>query len=142
MGARVEPAEVLGPARPGRSCVMITDTLPCPGAYRLLEGADIAFLEGMFLERDWEAIEGRAHLTIRAAARIASKQGVLRVILTHLSPRYRADQIEELQAEARRLQCGQCEVVGDLDMGHPEPNLSLPVHRDNAVQRAFNDIVQ
>ena len=94
-------SSIVGPPRRGRICAFVTDTLPSPGVYRLLSGADIAFLEGMFLERDRAASAERAHLTIRAAARIARREKVQRVVLTHLSPRYRADEIEILEAEAR-----------------------------------------
>jgi len=100
-GRSIAPGEVLGPPRPGRVCAMITDTLPCPGAYRLLEGAHIAFLEGMFLESDRDAVEGRTHLTIGKAARMAAAQGVGRTVLTHLSPRYRDEDLPMLEREAR-----------------------------------------
>ena len=102
-GRTIEPQEVVGPPRRGRVCAMITDTLPCPGAYRLLEDADIAFLEGMFMERDREAAGGRTHLTIGKAARMAAEQRVLRTVLTHLSPRYTTDDLDLLEGEARAI---------------------------------------
>jgi ribonuclease Z len=100
-GRQIAASSIVGPPRRGRICAVVTDTLPSPGVYRLLSGADIAFLEGMFLERDRAASAERAHLTIRAAARIARREKVQRVVLTHLSPRYRTDELELLESEAR-----------------------------------------
>jgi len=100
-GRTIAPERIVGPPRPGRVCAFVTDTLPAPGVHRLLEGADIAFLEGMFLEQDMEAAGTRAHLSVRAAAKIAKARGVRRTVLMHLSPRYQAVELERLEAEAR-----------------------------------------
>ena len=100
-GSAVEPSDVLGPPRRGRVCVLATDTVPSKNVYRLADSADLAFLEGMFLERDFDKSEDKAHMTVAKAARIGREKGARRTILVHLSPRYTRDDLPELDAEAR-----------------------------------------
>jgi ribonuclease Z len=100
-GRSVEPSEVLGPARRGRVCVLATDTIPTKNVYRLADGADLAFLEGMFLERDFDKSDDKAHMTVAKAARIGREKGALRTVLVHLSPRYSREDLPALEAEAR-----------------------------------------
>ena len=100
-GRVVEPAAVLGPPRRGRACVLVTDTVATKNVYRLVDGADAAFLEGMFLERDFDRSDDKAHMTVAKAARIGREKGALRTVLVHLSPRYTRDDLADLEAEAR-----------------------------------------
>ena len=100
-GRDVTPEEVLGPPRRGRRCALVTDTVPCKNAYRLVTGADIAFIEGMFREDDLEKAADKAHMTVRKAARIGRAQGALRTVIVHLSPRYRNEDLADLHDEAR-----------------------------------------
>jgi ribonuclease Z len=100
-GREVRPAEVLGPARRGRSCALVTDTVPTKNVYRLAGDVDVAFLEGMFLERDFDQTDDKAHMTAAKAARIGRDAGARRTVLVHLSPRYTRDDLAALGAEAR-----------------------------------------
>lgn len=97
----IQPDQVLGPARRGRVCCLVTDTIACKNAYRLAKDADIAFLEGMFLEEDLEKVEDKAHMTVRKAASIGKKQGALKTVIVHLSPRYRPEDLPRMTEEAR-----------------------------------------
>jgi len=67
----------------------------------LCQDADIAFVEGMFLPEDAEHAEAKGHLTVVDAARIASRAGVNRAVLVHISPRYNIDELGHLTAEAK-----------------------------------------
>lgn len=87
-GRVVAPEEVLGPARRGRHVAFCTDTAPCRGLYRLLDQADIAFLEGMFLPEHEEEARQKKHLLVSEAARISLRAGAAKTVLVHLSPRY------------------------------------------------------
>lgn len=101
-GRKVRPEQVLGPPRRGRRLVFATDTAPTPALSSLLQDADLAFLEGMFLAEHAEEAAAKKHLTVEQAASLAARAGVARLVLTHLSPRYEASQLAELQAEASR----------------------------------------
>jgi ribonuclease Z len=101
-GKTVSPEQVLGPSRRGRSMVFATDTKPCVGVERLLKGADIGFVEGMFAnEHEAEAL-AKKHMTAAQAAKIASRVGnVGQLLLVHISPRYSLKDESILEAEAR-----------------------------------------
>lgn len=99
-GRRVEPAEVLGPPRPGRRIVYSGDTRPCAGTRRHAQGADLLIHEATFAQDEADRARQTGHTTAAAAARLAAAAGVRRLILTHLSPRY-ADDPRVLEREAR-----------------------------------------
>lgn len=99
-GATVSPAEVTGPARPGRSVVLSGDTAPSPAVAEAARGADLLVHEATFLERDRALAETSGHSTAAGAARLARDAGVAMLALTHRSTRYRAD---EVAREARAV---------------------------------------
>ncbi len=90
-GVTISPHEVLGPERPGRKVCYAVDTRPNKVLYRLCEGADLAFLDGMFLPEHREEAEAKGHMTADDAARVASRAGAQRAVLVHFSPRYTED---------------------------------------------------
>ncbi len=101
-GTLVRPEQVLSDSRPGRSIVFAVDTRPCKGLYRLLNHADLAFMDGMFHPRHRDEAETKGHMTTEDAARVASRSGVRRAVLVHISPRYRGEEIQELAETASR----------------------------------------
>jgi ribonuclease Z len=100
-GREIKPQQVLGKPRRGRHVAYVVDTRPAKGIYRLCQDADIAFVEGMFLPEDGEHADAKGHLTVVDAARIASRAGVQRAVLVHLSPRYDYGDLHLLAAAAR-----------------------------------------
>ena len=100
---RVRPEEVVGPPRRGRRFAYVVDTRPCETALELLEGCDLAIVEGMF--RSCHAAEAaqKMHMTVTEAAALAARAGVTKTLLTHISPRYDNREIRELEAEARAV---------------------------------------
>jgi len=102
-GALVRPEQVLGERRRGRHVAFCTDTSPCENLGRLLEGVDIAFLEAMFLPEHAEEARQKQHLCVSDAARIAHQAGAQQTILTHLSPRYDASQINTFTSLAHEV---------------------------------------
>ncbi len=101
-GQSVRPEQVLGPARRGLRAAFITDTAPCPGLESLLQDADIAFLEGMFLSEHAQEGAKKKHLTVEQAAATATRTGVEEVVLVHLSPRYVEGDLPRVAEEAAR----------------------------------------
>jgi ribonuclease Z len=87
-GRRVEPEDVIGPARPGRKIVYTGDTRPFPSLVQFAREADLLIHECTFdddlVER---AVEDR-HSTPTQAAETARDAEVDQLILTHISARY------------------------------------------------------
>jgi ribonuclease Z len=100
-GREVGPEQVLGGPRRGRHVAYVVDTRPAKGIYRLCRGADLAFVEGMFLPEDAGLADTRGHLTVADAARIAARAGVRRLVLVHISPRYDDEELHLLAAAAQ-----------------------------------------
>jgi ribonuclease Z len=86
-GRRVEPAEVLGPARAGVKLAFVTDTRPTAALPAFVGSAQLLVCEGMYgAEEDLpKALENR-HMLFREAATIARDGRVAALWLTHFSP--------------------------------------------------------
>ena len=54
----------------------------------------------MFLPEHQSEAKQKGHMTVDDAARVASRAGVQRLVLTHLSPRYREEDVKNLHAAA------------------------------------------
>ena len=96
-GTRITPDQVLGKARHGRHICYAVDTQPNKALYRLCKDTDMAFLDGMFLPEHSEEAKARGHMTVDDAARVASRAGVLKTVLVHISPRYQGADMEDLE---------------------------------------------
>lgn len=99
-GRRVSPAEMVGPSRPGRKVLYPGDTRPAPSVREAAAGADLLIHEATFGHDEQERAVKTGHSTAREAAELARDAGVLRLVLTHFSPRY-ADDPRALEREAR-----------------------------------------
>jgi ribonuclease Z len=80
----------------------VTDTAPCPGMEALMAGADLAFVEGMFLSEHAEEGVQKKHLTVEQAAQAAKSAGAREMVLVHLSPRYVEGDLQRVAEEAGR----------------------------------------
>ncbi|MEM1042239.1 MAG: ribonuclease Z [Bacteroidota bacterium] len=100
-GRTVEPAEVVGPERPGAVFAYVLDTAPCPGGRALADGADLLLHEATFTEAHAERAAETGHSTARQAAEVARDAGAKRLLLTHFSARYETS--DALVAEARAV---------------------------------------
>lgn len=113
-GRVVQPAQVLGSARPGRAICYAVDTAVTKSLYGLCRDVDMSFLDGMFHPRDQEEADRKAHMSVDDAARIAKRAGVRRAVLVHLSPRYRDEDLPGLEAAAKQRFDG-AEIGRDLN---------------------------
>ena len=84
---------------PGKKVSYIADTLPCEGANKLAENADLLISEGTHLDEIKEKTEKYMHLTVKQAALIASENNAKKLVVTHLSPRYKSS--ADIITEAR-----------------------------------------
>lgn len=101
-GRRVEPEELVGRPRRGRTVVYTGDTRPSLTVVEVGRGADLLVHDSTFGEDERERAVETGHSTAAQAAEIAREAGVRRLVLTHISPRYARD-APELLAEAKAV---------------------------------------
>jgi len=98
-GRVVKPEQVLGASRPGRKIVYSGDTRPVKSLLRLAEGADLLIHEATFDDELMDKALEDGHSTPSQAAETAKRAKVKRLILTHLSSRYKNAQLLLEQAK-------------------------------------------
>ena len=99
-GRTIDPEDVLGPPSGGRKLVVIGDTETTDGLSKYVADADMLVIEATFLDRDASTARDYGHLTAAEAASFAAANNVKQLVLTHLSGRYRD---EEILAEAAKI---------------------------------------
>jgi ribonuclease Z len=87
-GRTISPADVLGPARPGRKIVLATDSAPAASVLDAARAADVLVHEATFCEEELERARETLHSTAAQAAEVARAADVKLLALTHLSSRY------------------------------------------------------
>jgi ribonuclease Z len=98
-GRVIEPEMVLGDPRPGVRLAYVGDTGDGNGLVEHVRGADTLVIEATYLDEERDMARQFAHLTARQAAELAKKAQVKKLILTHISRRYRdKDVLQEAQA--------------------------------------------
>ncbi len=98
-GSVVTPDMVTGEFRPGTRLAAIGDLGETDSLVDLLNGVDGLVIESTYLEEEREMARQFAHLTARQAAEFARQIGAGKLMLTHLSRRYRD---KDVLAEARQ----------------------------------------
>jgi ribonuclease Z len=101
-GRVIDPSTLVGPVRSGRKVVIAGDTRPCAATIEAAANADLLVHESTFGHEEAARARETGHSTAREAAEVASRAGVLRLVLTHFSARYSRD-TGELEAEARSV---------------------------------------
>jgi ribonuclease Z len=101
-GRIVNPEDLVGAPRRGRTVVYSGDTRPSLALLEAARGADLLIHEATFGGDEAERAVETGHSTASEAARVALEAGVRRLVLTHISPRYTRD-APELLAEARAV---------------------------------------
>ena len=100
---------------PGQKIAYVTDAADTAAnrdaIVKLVQNADMLFIEAAFAEADVSLAAQRAHLTTTAAGRIAREAGVRRVEPFHFSPRYAGEEermLSEVMAAfaGRSSECG------------------------------------
>jgi len=98
-GKRVSPEDVLGPLTKGAKLVVVGDTGRTDNLLEVARDADALVIEATYLEEEADMARQFSHMTARQAAELAVKAGVKKLIITHISRRYREkDVIREAQA--------------------------------------------
>lgn len=98
-GRTVKPDDVLGSWQSGTKLVVVGDTGRTDNILEHCRGADALVIESTYLNSEAEMAQQFSHLTAQKAAELAKEAGVKKLILTHLSRRYRErDVLAEAQA--------------------------------------------
>ncbi len=98
-GTTAKPEDVLGEWQKGTKLVFIGDTGRTDDILEHCRDADALVIESTYLNSEAEMARQFSHLTAQRAAELAKEAGVKKLILTHLSRRYRErDMLAEAQA--------------------------------------------
>lgn len=100
-GKMTSPDQVVGASRPGRKIAYSGDTRPTDRLVRLAQNADLLIHEATLSDELLERAEEDGHSTPSQAAEIAKKARVKRLVLTHVSSRYKTT--EELLQQAKKI---------------------------------------
>jgi len=100
-GKMVTPEQVVGSQRVGRKIVYSGDTRPVKSLEKLAERADLLIHEATLDDDLTERAEEDGHSTPSQAARTAKKAKAKRLVLTHISSRYKS--ASPLLEQARKI---------------------------------------
>jgi ribonuclease Z len=99
-GRVIQPEQVMGDERLGTKLVHVGDCGETDSLLATAQDADGLVIEATYLEEEREMARQFSHLTAKMAAEFAKKAGVKKLLLTHVSRRYRE---KEILAEAGAL---------------------------------------
>jgi len=116
-GRKISPEMVLGEYQAGTKFVLVGDAGEIESLIPYCQDADGLVIEGTYLEEEREMAKQFAHLTVSEAARLAAAANVQKLVLTHVSRRYRDKDIEK---EAQGI-FSNCEVARDFDLFQIKP---------------------
>ena len=94
-GRVINPEMVLGEKQPGTKLVHVGDAGKTDNLLEICQGADALVIEATYLEAEAELAEQFGHLTTKQAGELAKNAEVGTLILTHISRRYREEQVLE-----------------------------------------------
>ena len=114
-GRVIEPDAVVGDPRPGRCVVYTGDTRPAERTVEVAADADLLIHDATFADDRAERAVRTGHATAREAGEIATRAGVRRLALTHVSSRYAHD-VEAHEREVREAFSGEAFVPDDGDV--------------------------
>jgi ribonuclease Z len=96
----VEPGQVMGDSRPGRTVVITGDTAPCQATVEVAKGAELLVHDASFSEEEAQRAADTGHSTVGQAAAVAREAEVKLLALVHISSRYHVGKVLE---EAREV---------------------------------------
>jgi ribonuclease Z len=99
-GRTVQAEDVLGDERPGTKLVHVGDVGETDSLVEIVRGADGLVIEATYMEEERDMARQYSHMTAKMAAELARKAGVGKLLLTHISRRYRE---KDVLAEALEI---------------------------------------
>jgi ribonuclease Z len=100
-GRIIQPSQVSGPPVKRTKIVYSGDTLPCPEMVQIASNADILIHESTYTDSQTDRALETQHSTTIQAAGTAKQANVKKLILTHISPRYKS--ADEIVNEAKTI---------------------------------------
>ena len=100
-GQTIQPGDVLGEPRPGKSVAYCLDTQFSKRSIELAEGCTALIHETTFGPDGITMARERKHSTMEDAARVAAEADVQQLIATHFSSRYDHRQVKRIADESR-----------------------------------------
>lgn len=100
-GLVVKPKDVMGPSRPGRKIVYTGDTRPSKNLVKLAQNADLLIHDSTFADELSEKAGEDGHSTASQAAETAKRARAKRLVLVHISARYKEPDL--LLQQARKI---------------------------------------
>lgn len=98
-GRTISPEQVLGPMQVGTRLMVVGDTGRTDDLLALAKDVDGLVIESTYIDEEAGMAKQFSHMTAKAAAELAVRAGVKKLILTHISRRYREkDVLAEAQA--------------------------------------------
>jgi ribonuclease Z len=110
-GRVIHPDQVLGPPRPGAKLAHVGDAGHTDNLVEYVRDADVLVIEATYLSYEIDLARQFGHLTAAQAARLARDADVRQLYLTHVSRRYRE---QDVLAEAMAI-FPQTTVARDFD---------------------------
>lgn len=101
-GKLINPEDVMGAPRPGRTVVYSGDTRPCKSILEASKNADVLIHDGSFADEMADWAEESKHSTAGEVAALAKEAGVRKLILTHISSRY-TDDAEPILTDSKKI---------------------------------------
>lgn len=100
-GKKISPGQVTGPSRRGRKIGISGDTRTNDGLADFFRNCDLLIFDSTYGDEHADKAEENMHSTARAAAELAAKSGVRKLVLTHFSARY--DDVSVLVKQASEV---------------------------------------
>ena len=87
----------------GKKITLVTDTSLCKEAIDISKDSDLLICESTFTKELANKAKEYQHLTSEQAAQIAKQSKSKRLILTHISQRYKLDEAKKIEDEAKKI---------------------------------------
>jgi len=91
----VQPEDVMGERRPGRTVAITGDTAPCHSTVSAAADADLLVHDASFSEEEVQRAADTGHSTVGQAASVAREAHVKMLALVHISSRYHVGTVLE-----------------------------------------------
>ncbi|MBN2067788.1 MAG: ribonuclease Z [Candidatus Diapherotrites archaeon] len=113
-GKAFRPEQVMDyeKGRKGKKVSIVMDTLPSDSYFDAIKESDVLFHEAAFLEKHISRAKETRHSTAKQAAWVAQQTNAKKLVIVHISPRYKKN--EDVENEARQ-EFGNVVVPKDLE---------------------------
>ena len=140
-GIEVEPSQVMGEPRRGRTFSYITDTRYLPSIAPKVKDSDLLLCEGMFEAGLEETANEKKHMTVTQAATIARDANVKTFGLIHYSPRYSDFELRALKTQARKIYPGTILTKDRMIFEIPNDDANVIITKEKTYRPRYERIV-